>query len=121
MTRITNEQDEAMLEALFEAARADAPEVPVALTALVLADAEALMPRARPGGLRGWVRALGGAPALGGLVSGCLLGLWLGVAPPAGLPDVAGAVLGLDTETAALADENVAVATAGYGWDEEGG
>ncbi|MEW9919426.1 hypothetical protein AB2B41_07420 [Marimonas sp. MJW-29] len=102
------------LEALFEVARARPPEVPGALMARVLADAGALQPKARAAGWRGWIAALGGMPALGGLVTATCVGFWLGVAPPEGLPDLAAAVLGGD----ALAEEALdAPGLSGFGWD----
>lgn len=88
------------LDALFDAARAAPPDVPEALMAAVVADAAAQMPAARGGG--SWVQralaALGGLPALGGMVTATCVGFWLGLAPPEGLPDVGEAIWALGTE-----------------------
>ncbi|MGB3245256.1 MAG: hypothetical protein WBB25_12020 [Sulfitobacter sp.] len=103
--------DDAALEAFFDAARADPPMVPQALMARVLADAQAAQPIV--GGWRTWLRALGGAPGLGGLVTATCVGVWIGLAPPQQLPDLGGLVLGMDT--AVDAD------TYALGWDIEEG
>ena len=102
------------LEALFEDARATPPEVPAALMAQIMADAENAMPAPAPQGWRGWLAALGGLPALGGLVTATCVGFWLGVAPPVGVPDFAGQVLGVD---AALEDDFETPGVSGFGWD----
>jgi len=85
--------DDLALENLFEQARATPPQVPDALIARVMADAQAVQPRGRPTGWRGWLIAIGGLPALSGLVTATCVGFWIGVAPPDGLPDLAGLVL----------------------------
>lgn len=104
------------LEALFEDARAMSPEVPDALIARVAADAQQMQP-----GLplwRGIWATLGGAPGLGGLVTATCVGVWLGVSPPAAVPDLAGQVLGF--ESTSLEDFGMGAMT-GYGWDIEEG
>lgn len=104
------------LEALFDGARAVPPEVPASLMARVVADGEQMQP-----GLPLWQRvwnALGGAPGLGGLVTATCVGVWLGVSPPAAVPDLAGQVLGF--ESTALEDFGMGAMT-GYGWDIEEG
>lgn len=102
------------LEALFEKARANPPDVPDALMARVLTDAEAMRPKAQTTGWRGWLASLGGLPALGGLVAATCVGFWLGFAPPAALPDLAGQMLGFDL----VLDEDVdAPGLTGFGWD----
>ncbi|MFC6588938.1 hypothetical protein ACFQDZ_18435 [Sulfitobacter pacificus] len=53
---------------------------------------------------------------MGGLITASCLGFWLGVAPPTGLPDLAGTVLGI--ENTLEADINVSTLTA-FGWDIE--
>lgn len=97
--RITNRADDGLAD-LFARARADAPRPGADLTARILADAAAvqadLRRQAAPGPRRtqrpqGPVRrlrdALGGWPALAGLGLAALAGLWLGLTPPAFLPD----------------------------------
>ncbi len=92
-----NEQE---LEALFAAARRDAPTPSADLMARVLADAEAAQAQAqaapaarptRPAARPRWrqvVDLLGGWPAMAGLATAGVAGLWLGVAPPAALLDL---------------------------------
>lgn len=84
------------LEGFFEAARRTAPEPSPDLLARVLADAARAQARPQPprpvrqavgGGTRvprwrQFVDALGGWPAMAGLVSAGVAGLWLGVNPP---------------------------------------
>jgi hypothetical protein len=84
--------DDQALEAFFDAARADAPQVPDALMARVLADAAAEQRRPRP---RTWmVDLLGGGFGISGLITATCVGFWIGLAPPAGLPDLGGTLLG---------------------------
>ncbi len=112
---------DAGLDALFDRARAAPPVVPDALMARVLADAAAAQP-VRGGsraGWRRWVAALGGAPALGGLVTASCLGFWLGFAPPDTLPDVAGQVWGV--ETVVEDDSWDGIELIAFGWDIEEG
>lgn len=115
-------REEAALEALFEGARALPPEVPKGLLVRVAADAEKARPKRR--GWRERIAGFGGVPGLGGLITASCVGFWLGVAPPAGLPDVAGAVLGVAAggleETAAL-DETDGGTLNAFGWDFEEG
>lgn len=110
MSETDNHDD--VLEALFAEARATPPKVPQALLARVMADAEhaRVAPRA---GFQGWWRALGGAPGLGGLVTATCVGFWLGVAPPAGLPDLGNQILGQDSLS-----EDITADISGFGWDE---
>ena len=107
MTEKTPEPDD--LDLLFAAAR-QAPAVPTeALLARVAGDAAALQPAAAQaaasGSLRGpsapgfWPQlreALHGWPALGGLITATLAGLWIGVNPPAAMASAAERYLGLD-------------------------
>ena len=88
--------DDKQIEALFAAARQDRSELPDTLSQRMLRDAEQTQQGfARPEavvtagpGLLGQIKAaLGGWPTLGGLATACLAGLWIGVAPPAFLPD----------------------------------
>ena len=95
MTQKTEMDQE--LDALFSAARADAPEPSQELMARVLAQAVAAQPQPQPvRGMhrRGWRarladlhQALGGWPAMGGLATACAAGVWLGFAPPADWAD----------------------------------
>lgn len=119
-----NKDDDA-LEMMFAQARATPPAVPEALMARVVADAVAAQPRQ---GWRAWLAGLGGLPGLGGLVTATCVGFWLGVAPPMGLPDVAGFMLGtevLGTEVlgAEMFDEGdfTSPSLNGFGWDVDEG
>ena len=80
-----------MLEAYFEAARAETAAPSTELMARVLSDAHAvqdgLMPSpdkgmARLAGLRRAFRAVGGWPAMAGLASATVAGVWIGATQP---------------------------------------
>ena len=104
------------LEALFDAALVDAPTVPDALMARVIADANSMQPKRSF-----WsslMDALGGLPALGGLVTATCVGVWLGVAPPSDLPDLAGQVMGFEM---AYEDELDSFDMTGFDWELEEG
>ena len=89
------------LEDLFAAARSEPIQLPPALQAAMLADAQqiqqagTLAPAEQSSSpqnisLRLWqqfVSAVGGWPALGGLAAASLSGLWIGLAPPSFFPD----------------------------------
>ena len=95
------------LEDLFAAARSAPTEFPAPLQASLLADAQRVQEErtsardtasetsqllSSPQELsrqiwRQFVSAVGGWPALGGLVAASLSGLWIGLAPPSFLPD----------------------------------
>lgn len=90
---------DAMLDALFEAGRAARPEPSPALMERLRADALAEQPRpglqpraAWPAGgrLARWLDAIGGWPGMAGLVAASAAGLWIGVADPVGITDLAG-------------------------------
>ncbi len=95
------------LSLYFDAAKEVPPTPPNALMRRVLDDALA----AQPGEVRTsrqsfWVRrwqefagAVGGWPAMAGLATATVAGVWLGVAPPAILPDATGAYLATDANT----------------------
>jgi hypothetical protein len=110
---MTDRHDDDILEAFFQTARANAPGLPAPLAARIAADAERLLPaqRARPAAwLAAATAALGGWRPLAGLAAAGIAGLWVGIAPPAPLADLAGAVLDdpveLDlSELYALADD----------------
>ena len=98
-----------MLEALFAEARAEAPAPSGAFLDRIMADAEAELAAAsapapaapaRRGPLRAFVSALaGGWAGLGGLVAATGAGLWIGLAPPALVQDLAPGLYG-DTASA---------------------
>ena len=108
--------DMAMKDLFAQARRTPAP-VPEGLMTRVMADAQALQPRAKSAGWRGWLVAIGGLPALSGLVTATCVGFWLGVAPPDGLPDLAGQVLGQQSSV----ELEVSTDMTGFGWDIEEG
>lgn len=123
---MTEEHDnDALLEAHFRAAR-DFPAEPGAdLLARVMADAEATQERlsrqapvevpARSGRLAEMFRALGGWPAVAGLSTATLAGIWIGVAAPDGLATTAVALMGAG-EAAYVIDLEPG---AGFGFGEE--
>lgn len=87
---MTTDRDDA-LDDLFAAARgAEDWEMSEALTARIMADAAAEMPRpaaapVRRGPWAALVAALGGWPAVSGLAAATVAGVWLGAAPPPAL------------------------------------
>ncbi len=113
MTTDKDHNNDAELEALFQAARSTPPQVPDALLARVQADALAQQPRRRRNLWEAFVNATGGVPAVCGLATAACVGLWIGIAPPDVMPDLGGIVLGVETTTE---DE-----TAAFGWDIEEG
>jgi hypothetical protein len=117
MTRSDKNTSDTEIETLFAAARSAPPTVPDALMASILADAGQMQP-AQPtqGGVFSWLRALGGGPGVGGLVFATCVGFWIGVAPPANLPDLAGQLLNLQSSTD-IDDSDLT----GFGWDIEEG
>ena len=123
-TADTDKRDDDALEALFQQARSAPPEVPDGLLARVIADAEAARPPRGSGIWRTLWQSIGGPAGLGGLVTATLVGVWIGVAPPERLPDIAaglidGEYLSADSTTDVLQDdlsEGLA-----FGWDIEEG
>lgn len=112
------DRDEIELEDLFAEARALRPEPPGELMARILAAAEveaqaqaraAPPPAARRPG-RGWLaglaQALGGWPAIGGLAASTALGLFLGLAQPAGLSEVAASLWGEEVSVSLALDQD---------------
>lgn len=86
------------LDALLDLARQKEPDLPAGLEQSILADAAAVQAElqqhsradARSVSRPWWTQVLslfGGAPALGGLGVACAAGVWVGLAPPAFLPD----------------------------------
>ncbi|CUH87983.1 hypothetical protein PH5382_01914 [Phaeobacter sp. CECT 5382] len=100
-----SDKDEAMteLDDLFAVARHTPPRMSQDLTAAILSDAaNVLDERAKTAAVsfvsaqqdqgvrrlwRQFTSAVGGWPALGGMVAASLSGLWIGLAPPSFLPD----------------------------------
>lgn len=94
---MTDDKDD-MLNDIFATARAQTPKPDDLLMARVLADAarvSAPVPTiSRPGF---WARlsdTLGGWPAIGGLAAATVAGVWVGVAPPASVEDLAARMIG---------------------------
>lgn len=96
--------DDRDLDDVFATARHQTPQVPVDLMARVLGDAEMAQPRAarhfaafatppKPGFWAGLLAAIGGAPALAGLSTAALAGLWIGFAQPVAVTSVADVLL----------------------------
>ncbi len=79
---------EQALDALFEAAQAQPEDLPDALLARIVEDAEAMQPQtvvpAQPqqSVWRGIAAALGGWPAFGSLATAAVAGLYIGVSDP---------------------------------------
>ena len=98
----TTEQDEFDLDDLLADARSARPVPPDDLMVRILANAEEVAAlRERPLPIaptrpvwRDWLMTLGGWPAVGGRVASTLAGLWIGVAQPAALSDLAASVWG---------------------------
>ncbi|MCW8843454.1 MAG: dihydroorotate dehydrogenase [Rhodobacteraceae bacterium] len=107
------------LDALFAAAARDTAQDPSAdLLARVLADAEAVQPKAMPieasaprrGMFDGILAVIGGWPSLGGLAAATVAGVWIGFsATPTVLPDGLASLVGQsDTEYLAYLDTSYA-------------
>ncbi|MEL6508842.1 MAG: hypothetical protein AAFQ32_03560 [Pseudomonadota bacterium] len=85
---MTTEQNDP-LDAYFDAARAKAPQPSGALQARILTDADAVLAsagapaKAPPGRLHAFLAAVGGWPAMAGLATATLAGVWIGISPPA--------------------------------------
>lgn len=84
------------LDRLLQVQRQAPSDLPDGLAARILRDATQVQagfaPQPRPGVGAVWQQlrvALGGWPAMGGLIAACAAGVWLGLAPPATLPDPA--------------------------------
>ncbi|MBP1805363.1 hypothetical protein [Rubellimicrobium aerolatum] len=116
MTRIETGADGGReLDDLLAEARALEVVPSAALWARLAADAERERPRPRtvvpavppaPGGWRGWLRLLGGWPAVGGFVAATLAGIWIGAAPPTGVSSVLPSLWGEDVSVALGVDED---------------
>ena len=91
---MTNPPDD-MLDDLFAQARRLTPVPDDALIARVLADAARPLPVRHPQPLV-WAQLramIGGWPALGGLATATVAGIWIGIAPPPVVADYAAALL----------------------------
>ena len=115
----TDMQDELALEGLFQEARAMAPVVPAALAARVLVDAQSLQPAPKRAGLSALWQSWGGARGLAGLLSATVVGVWLGVSPPASLPDFAGTLVYASWNVEDGFEDSPYLS--GFGWDFEEG
>lgn len=85
------------LDAFFKAARHETETLSGPLAERMLADAlrvqdnwQARAPSAREGTLRQILDMLGGWPSIGGLVTACAVGVWLGFSPPQELENIVG-------------------------------
>lgn len=108
------------LDAVFDAARAAPPQMPIGLGARILADAEANLPPLPL--LQRLMAAIGGTAGLGGLVTATAVGFWIGVAPPQMLGDPM-AYVGASTVVADVDMEvdEALIDIGGFGFDSEEG
>lgn len=99
------EPNQTELDNLLADVAAVKPSVPSDLMARVLIDASQVQPRdgvqSQLGVWAGILDMIGGWPAVGGLAIAGVAGLWIGVAPPVGLENMATTVLG-STQTVDL-------------------
>ena len=108
------------LETLFQAGRDAAPVPSEALMARIMADAEAETLRRAPSpaparrALGRILDALGGWPAMAGLATATLAGVWLGFVAPDRLNTLAGGLL-LPDSAAAAASYDLEDMVPGYG------
>ncbi len=107
---MTDKHDEFGLDAYFDAGRKAVTMPSGDLMARVLADAEAHQPKssapapvAQTGLFATLWSAIGGWPTLAGMATATLVGVWIGISPPAGLEQIATGVLG-GSEDAYLVD-----------------
>lgn len=113
---------DAGLEAFFDAARDAAPVPSEALMARIMADAEVEIigratppaPAPRRGAFAAFAAALGGWPALAGLATATVAGVWLGFADPDGLNTLAGGLL-LPDSAASASSYDLEDIVPGYG------
>lgn len=111
--------DTEFVEQMLDEAGRQRFEPSAALSARVLAQAQALQPAPRRMAHSPWRRLLdrfGGWQAVGGLAAASCVGFWIGISPPAGLLDPGALLLG--TEGAAYEE---AAELSGFGWDPQEG
>jgi hypothetical protein len=121
MMMTTHDQNKmANLDALLSQAASE-NDVPPGLSARVMEDARRIERRpVAPPDRSFWHKlrdGLGGWQGLGGLVAATCAGFWIGVSPPAGLPDTAALLIGIETDSSV--DEIAAFSE--FGWDQEEG
>ncbi|MBW4708463.1 hypothetical protein KX928_11780 [Roseobacter sp. YSTF-M11] len=108
---------------MLEAARRTPPDVPARLMARVLEDADALQPAIAPAMAphpalwRRIAAGIGGWQGVGGLVAATCAGIWIGVSPPAAIPDAGAYLLGY--EMGATASSTAELTS--FGWDLDEG
>lgn len=107
------DDEDGALDRLFDLARGVAPPVSGDLMARILADAEAeasvpvpVAASAATVGWRGWVDAIGGWPAMGGLALATVVGVVIGINPPQGLSSITSGILGETLELQLSADSD---------------
>lgn len=103
------------LDDIFAAAQRTEMQPSAALMGRIMADAAAVsaaraVPAAQVAPPRGlWAllaAAIGGWPALGGLVAATMAGFWIGFAPPAGLSGLTASVMGETVSVSVLAADD---------------
>lgn len=102
------------LDAFFAAARSDA-RLPTDLAARMVRDADGMHRSRTPNRPGRWAQlrdVLGGWYGMGGLVAACAAGVWMGFAPPAGLPDAVSLFAGQDSTAELYLSESFAMAMA---------
>tara|TARA_R110002049_G_scaffold137350_2_gene297329 strand:- start:10692 stop:11078 length:387 start_codon:yes stop_codon:yes gene_type:complete len=122
MKRPDPDSDITALEDVFAVARAAPPRPSDTLQQRVLADAYGLQPSVGPtaGTAPFWAalwRTLGGAPGLGGLATAAGIGVWLGIAPPAAVPDLAGEIFATEAALANSTGDDILAEFDIFGWD----
>jgi len=106
---MTNKHDEFGLDTYFDAGRKAAQTPSGDLMARVQADAQAQQlanvpaPAPQPGLFASLWAAIGGWPTAAGMVTATLVGIWIGISPPAPLEQITAGILG-DSEDAYLVD-----------------
>lgn len=89
-------QDMSLPDALSRAILVDAAKVQTGFQAKLQVGCRDVAPDVAPplGLWRQLLAALGGWPAMGGLATACAAGVWIGLAPPPFLPDLAQLAMG---------------------------
>jgi hypothetical protein len=111
------DKDDIALDAYFAAARSEKSAPGDVLMARILADAAQAQGRpATPAGAptpasvsTGWrsvLAAIGGWPAMGGMVMATMAGLWIGISPPSALTSFASGLLGETISVQVYADDD---------------